>query len=64
VAGDAALLIDPTQSEALAAAMAAMMNDSQLRQTLRAKGLVRARGFTWDAVAQKTLAVYRAVSGG
>jgi glycosyltransferase involved in cell wall biosynthesis len=63
VAGDAALLIDPTQPEALAAAMTTMMNDSQLRQTLRAKGLVRARGFTWDAVAQKTLAVYRAVSG-
>jgi glycosyltransferase involved in cell wall biosynthesis len=64
VAGDAALLVDPSQPEALAAAMASMMNDGELRQALRSKGLLRAQEFTWDAVAQKTLAVYRAVSGG
>jgi glycosyltransferase involved in cell wall biosynthesis len=62
VAGDAALLVDPTQPEALAAAMASIINDGELRQSLRAKGLIRAREFTWDSVAQKTLAVYRAVS--
>jgi glycosyltransferase involved in cell wall biosynthesis len=64
VAGDAALLVDPTRPEALAAAMTSIMNDGKLRQALRAKGLARARTFTWDAVAQQTVAIYRAVGGG
>jgi len=64
VAGDAALLVDPTRPEALAAAMTSIMNDAELRQALRAKGLARARTFTWDAVAQQTLAIYRTVVGG
>jgi alpha-1,3-rhamnosyl/mannosyltransferase len=57
-------LVDPTQPEALAAAMTSIMNDAELRQALRAKGLARARTFTWDAVAQQTLAIYRTVVGG
>jgi glycosyltransferase involved in cell wall biosynthesis len=64
VAGDAALLVDPTRPEALAAAMSSVLSDSALHQALRAKGLARARAFTWDAVAQQTLALYRAVGGG
>jgi len=64
VAGDAALLVDPTQPEALAAAMTSILNDAELRRTLRAKGLARAHTFTWDAVAQQTVAIYRAVGGG
>jgi glycosyltransferase involved in cell wall biosynthesis len=63
VAGDAALLVDPIQPEALAAAMSSIMNDAELRQALRAKGLARAHAFTWDAAAQQTLAIYRAVGG-
>jgi glycosyltransferase involved in cell wall biosynthesis len=64
VAGDAALLVDPTQPEALATAMLSIVNDTELRQALRAKGLARAHAFTWDAAAQQTLAIYRAVGGG
>jgi glycosyltransferase involved in cell wall biosynthesis len=64
VAGDAALLVDPTQPELLAAAISSVMNDGALRQALRAKGLARARAFTWDAVAEQTLALYRAIGGG
>jgi glycosyltransferase involved in cell wall biosynthesis len=64
VAGDAALLVDPTQPEALAAAMTSILNDAELRRTLRARGLARAHTFTWDAVAQQTVAIYRAVGGG
>jgi glycosyltransferase involved in cell wall biosynthesis len=44
--------------------MTSIMNDAELRQALRAKGLARARTFTWDAVAQQTLAIYRTVVGG
>ena len=34
VAGDAALLVDPTQPEALAAAMTSILNDGELRQDI------------------------------
>jgi glycosyltransferase involved in cell wall biosynthesis len=64
VAGDAALLVDPTQPEALAAAMTSILTDSHLQQALRAKGLARARTFSWDTVAEETVAVYRAVGRG
>jgi glycosyltransferase involved in cell wall biosynthesis len=44
--------------------MASILSDSDLRQALRTKGLARAHTFTWDAVAQQTIAIYRAVAGG
>jgi glycosyltransferase involved in cell wall biosynthesis len=61
VAGDAALLIDPTRPDDLAAAMSALMSGGALHEELRWKGLARAKEFTWEAVARKTLEVYRAV---
>jgi glycosyltransferase involved in cell wall biosynthesis len=64
VAGDAALLVDPTRPEALAAAMTSIISNGELRQGLRAKGLARARAFTWDGVAEQTVAIYRAVGRG
>lgn len=57
VAGDAALLVDPLSVEAIASGIARLCNDSELRQTLSAKGLIRAQEFTWDAVADKIRAV-------
>lgn len=59
VAGDAALRVNPTDVEALAAAIEHALADEALRADLRATGLERARQFTWEAVAQKTLGVYR-----
>jgi glycosyltransferase involved in cell wall biosynthesis len=61
VAGDAALLIDPTRPDDLAAAMFAIMSNGALHEELRWKGLARAKEFTWEAVARKTMEVYRAV---
>jgi glycosyltransferase involved in cell wall biosynthesis len=63
VAGDAALLVDPTNPEAVAEAMVRVLHDQTLRASLREKGFQRARQFTWEQAAQKTLAVYRAVCG-
>jgi glycosyltransferase involved in cell wall biosynthesis len=63
VAGDAALLVDPTQPTALATAIASILSDSSLRQALCVKGLARAQTFTWEAVAQQTVAIYHAVGG-
>jgi len=64
VAGNAALLVDPTQPEALATALSAVVTDRVLREELRRRGLARAKDFSWEAVARKTLAVYRDVDGG
>jgi alpha-1,3-rhamnosyl/mannosyltransferase len=59
VAGDAALLVDPLDADAIAQAMARIVDDRALADDLRAKGLSRARTFTWDACAAKTAAVLR-----
>jgi glycosyltransferase involved in cell wall biosynthesis len=64
VAGDAALLVDLTQVEALATAISSVMTDGAMRQALRVKGLSRARAFSRATVAHQTLAIYRTVSGG
>jgi glycosyltransferase involved in cell wall biosynthesis len=61
VAGDAAILVEPRQPEALAAAMAAVLADEGLAHRLRCKGVQRARRFSWEAVARQTLRVYDAL---
>lgn len=58
VAGDAALLIDPRKPAAIAEGMAQLLADEQFRKTLTQRGLARARCFTWESAAQKTLALY------
>jgi glycosyltransferase involved in cell wall biosynthesis len=55
-AGDAAVLFDPTDVEAMAAAM--VEADSR-RDELRSLGLARAAQFTWDDTARKHEDVYR-----
>ena len=59
VCGDAAVLFDPTDVEAIAAAM--LEADSR-RDELRAFGLARAALFTWDETARRHEDVYRAVA--
>ena len=59
VAGDAAILVDPTDVDALAGAMASLLDDSVLADRLRNAGLERARGFTWARCAAETNAVLR-----
>jgi glycosyltransferase involved in cell wall biosynthesis len=63
VAGDAALIVDPTRPDDLAAAMSAVLSNSALREGLQRKGIARAKGFTWEDVARRTLAVYRGLGG-
>lgn len=57
VAGDAALLVDPLQEGAIAAAMERLFMDDTLSAQLREKGLQRARQFSWEAVAQRVTGV-------
>ncbi|TAJ23992.1 MAG: glycosyltransferase family 1 protein [Nitrospirae bacterium] len=63
VAGDAALLVDPTDVEGLSGLMKRVLTDGELRRDLRARGLDRAAEFSWDRTARETIAVYRRVVG-
>jgi glycosyltransferase involved in cell wall biosynthesis len=47
VAGDAALLVDPTSVDQIAEAIRRVLSDSLLKQCLRSKGLMRAKQFSW-----------------
>jgi glycosyltransferase involved in cell wall biosynthesis len=51
VAGDAGLQVSPYDIGAIADALIRLSNDRDLRQVLRARGLERARLYTWDATA-------------
>ncbi len=55
VAGGAAVLVDPLDPESIAAGLA---EADERREELRALGLERARAFTWDDVARRTVEVY------
>lgn len=57
VAGDAALLVDPLDTHALACALNRILTDGALRDELRDKGLARSRRFTWEKTAKDTLSV-------
>jgi glycosyltransferase involved in cell wall biosynthesis len=62
VSGDAAVLVDPLDSEALALAMEEVVTDRERRIELSRKGIERARGFTWEKTAKKTLKAYNQLS--
>jgi glycosyltransferase involved in cell wall biosynthesis len=57
--GDAALLVEPRDETALEEALVEVIADQRLREDLRAKGVDRARQFTWERAAQATAATYR-----
>ena len=61
VAGDAAILINPTDVAALSEAMQKIITDEPLRNQLTEKGLARAREFSWERCAKETKAVYQRV---
>lgn len=63
VAGDAGIVVNPRDIDALADAMHSVLTDTALRERLIQKGLARARKFTWETAAQKTLMLYRSLSG-
>ncbi|MBI1879715.1 MAG: glycosyltransferase family 4 protein [Chloroflexi bacterium] len=56
VVGDAALTVDPTNTEEIAVAMARLLGDASLCQYLQEAGLERAKEFTWTRTAQAILA--------
>lgn len=58
VLGDAGLLVDPADAEAMAAAMARVLTDAATAATLAARGRDRARLFSWARCAALTREAY------
>ncbi|HXB16062.1 MAG TPA: glycosyltransferase family 1 protein [Solirubrobacteraceae bacterium] len=63
VAGGAALLFDPRDTGAIAAAIERVLYDEQLAASLRERGQRRAEEFSWERTARLTLDVYARVLG-
>jgi glycosyltransferase involved in cell wall biosynthesis len=63
VAGDAALLVPPTDTDALAAAITTALDDPAIAARLRAAGPVRAAAFTWDASVEGHASAYERAVG-
>jgi glycosyltransferase involved in cell wall biosynthesis len=63
VAGDAALLFDPTSVDAIAGAVSALLTDPALRSRLIARGHAQAATFTWERTAAATAASYTRALG-
>lgn len=57
VAGDAAILVDPTDVDAIAEAMLRLSSDEALRQQLIVAGRANVARFSWQKAARETLAV-------
>lgn len=60
-AGGAALLVTPTDDEALAAAIQRLIVEPELTEELRKQGIHRAARFRWEQCAAETVAVYQQV---
>jgi glycosyltransferase involved in cell wall biosynthesis len=61
VAGDAGLLVDPLNDDAITAALGRLLDDEPFRRELGERALARSRFFTWRQVAEQTVEVYRQV---
>jgi len=59
IGGDACLLVDPTSTENIAAAMRSLNADQGLRDLLVCRGQKRAAAFSWDRTARETLSAYQ-----
>jgi glycosyltransferase involved in cell wall biosynthesis len=62
VAGDAALLVDPLDVDALTQAMVCLLRDADLRRTLIEHGYTQAQKFSWAACAACVLAAVKSVA--
>ncbi len=57
LAGDAAVLVNPMDPRDIADGVCRLLADEQLRGRLRARGLERAKSFSWEKCTRETLAV-------
>jgi glycosyltransferase involved in cell wall biosynthesis len=59
VVGDAGILVDPLRIDEIAFGIRTLVENTQIRVTLRRKGLLRASKFSWSETARKTAEVLR-----
>jgi glycosyltransferase involved in cell wall biosynthesis len=59
IAEDAALLVNPGDTDEIASALRRLMDDSELRATLAQLGQARAQLYPWERSVKETYAVYR-----
>lgn len=59
VAGDAALLVNPTDVREIASAMNLLVEDEGVKRQLRELGLKRVMAFSWEKTAQQTVEVLK-----
>ena len=64
VVGDAAMLIDPYQPDAIAGAMRRVLQDERLRDDMRERGLARVREFSWARSVKQVREIYDEVLAG
>lgn len=62
VAGDAAMLVDPTDTDDIAAGIERLETDDDLRETLIEAGRNRVSAFTWASTAAEMIPIYRQVA--
>jgi glycosyltransferase involved in cell wall biosynthesis len=62
VAGDAALLVNPLDTEAIAAGIARLVADAGLRHTLVERGSLQIRQFSWVRAARQVLGAIESVT--
>lgn len=62
VAGDAAVLVDPTDPAAIAAGIETILGDESFESKLAAAGSARAREYTWERTARLVADAYEEVS--
>ena len=63
VVGDAGLQVPPQDPEALATAIASLLDDASLAHRLSSEGVQRARRFSWDRCAREMEAVFFEILG-
>src|SRR4029077_6029647 len=63
VAGDAAVLVDPYDPQAIADGIYRVLTDEQLRRDMVHKGIARAGQFSWEQSARRVRQIYGEVSG-
>ncbi len=61
VGGDAVLYVSPGQTEEIAHTIKSILTDEKLRVSLKEKGLIRSKSFTWENAARQVLKVFDTV---
>lgn len=63
VAGDAVYYVDPQDEKDISTGVKRLLLDSELTASLIERGLERAKQFSWEKTAQKTVEIYKKVAG-